>query len=630
MATLYNRYFLALMLILAPGALLTKAIHIQNQTSHKLWGAIYYTKSSNGTRTFTPFLLTPRATQKISLPGLKPFKRRTLFVAYKQEALPEEFDTSRHALSPDTASVNVGIGQASKLSVVTIDGLLRVRPTEEHEAEKARNALRNMVAQESEHYGNVATVIKYEGTISPEENAYLTKRDEITTRAIRRYASTDLNVADVPRISLCCSGGGIRAMLCALGVISGLQKIGLLNGLTYMTGVSGGTWAITPWAYSQKNISEYCEKMTKSLGNSKAKMVEQSLANFATVRHHKALFGHGSGFADLYAVMLSEHLLKPFNKAYMGMKLSNLGNRLQPEKHPFPICTAVTPTFGIRPTYHWIEFTPYQVRLVTGNHTIPTWAFMRTFINGESKNYMPEPWLGYLMGIWGSAFSVSIDDVLGRGLPQLGKIIPSNFLKDITGKTWMQSKQFSAKIPNFTYGLSGPETPFNQKKFLEMIDTAHTNNLPLIPLLHAGRHQDLIIIMNSSREAKGGFGTMYGARRMLQRKYPKLNFNVDQALGQPLTYWPSPEPGTPGIIHISLHQAPELDKKYNPRHTAETITTNFTYSEEQALRLLKLTEHTVLKNNAVFKKAVKRAIEDKHARTGVLEWLYENISSWFM
>ena len=58
---------------------------------------------------------------------------------------------------------------------------------------------------------------------------------------------TQLEIEDVPRVALCASGGGYRAMFSTLGFLRGLDQIGCLDGVAYAAGVSGSTWALSQW-----------------------------------------------------------------------------------------------------------------------------------------------------------------------------------------------------------------------------------------------------------------------------------------------------------------------------------------------------------------------------------------------
>lgn len=52
----------------------------------------------------------------------------------------------------------------------------------------------------------------------------------------------DYHCAQVPVVAVLGSGGGTRAMSSLYGSLAGLQELGLLDTVTYLSGVSGSTW----------------------------------------------------------------------------------------------------------------------------------------------------------------------------------------------------------------------------------------------------------------------------------------------------------------------------------------------------------------------------------------------------
>jgi len=52
-------------------------------------------------------------------------------------------------------------------------------------------------------------------------------------------------------VALGFSGGGTRGFLCAIGYLAGFRDLGLLNKVKYIGGVSGSSWAVASFAYSQ-------------------------------------------------------------------------------------------------------------------------------------------------------------------------------------------------------------------------------------------------------------------------------------------------------------------------------------------------------------------------------------------
>ena len=71
------------------------------------------------------------------------------------------------------------------------------------------------------------------------------------------WASTADNLAfpedalNLRKTGICMSGGGTRAMVCAIGQLKGLWDIGVLDDVGYLSCVSGGSWASVPFTYNQ-------------------------------------------------------------------------------------------------------------------------------------------------------------------------------------------------------------------------------------------------------------------------------------------------------------------------------------------------------------------------------------------
>ena len=77
--------------------------------------------------------------------------------------------------------------------------------------------------------------------------------------------------------------------------------------------------------------------------------------------------------------------------------------------------------------YEWMEITPFEVGSSFLKTYIPTWAYGRKFKDGNSTNAPPEQTLGYFMGIFGSAFEISLKDIVRRtteNLTYLGNKLP--------------------------------------------------------------------------------------------------------------------------------------------------------------------------------------------------------------
>lgn len=59
----------------------------------------------------------------------------------------------------------------------------------------------------------------------------------------------ELGPAPLPRVGICLSGGGSRSMTASMGELRALRKLGLLDRVSFISSVSGGSWAATSFTY---------------------------------------------------------------------------------------------------------------------------------------------------------------------------------------------------------------------------------------------------------------------------------------------------------------------------------------------------------------------------------------------
>lgn len=109
---------------------------------------------------------------------------------------------------------------------------------------------------------NLETAVLQTTELSEREQAFITnrltsiaqtfeqlgnpRRGILIPQAIAKLVKAE-NLDSVPRIAVCASGGGFRAMIATMGFWDGMQRIGL-DELVLMTScLSGSTWFTTPW-----------------------------------------------------------------------------------------------------------------------------------------------------------------------------------------------------------------------------------------------------------------------------------------------------------------------------------------------------------------------------------------------
>ena len=106
-------------------------------------------------------------------------------------------------------------------------------------------------------YKDSAAVVRVGNELHAEEQAYLVKRKPKVKVALEKMLGRSLEDLYVPTIAIVGSGGGYRAMLGTIGSLLAAEKIGLLDATTYITALSGATWAVAPWISTGKSLSEF-------------------------------------------------------------------------------------------------------------------------------------------------------------------------------------------------------------------------------------------------------------------------------------------------------------------------------------------------------------------------------------
>jgi len=119
---------------------------------------------------------------------------------------------------------------------------------------------------------------------------------------------------DKSNTGICFSGGGSRAQVLAMGQLRGLESLGLMENIKYISSVSGGTWASVEYTYrkeddTKKLIGEYIkpEDITKDiLSKNTPKMAQTSVK--------KKLLGISLGTISPFTFNFILNLCKVTNK----------------------------------------------------------------------------------------------------------------------------------------------------------------------------------------------------------------------------------------------------------------------------------------------------------------------------
>lgn len=346
-----------------------------------------------------------------------------------------------------------------------------------------------------------------------------------------------INLLDRFNIAMCASGGGYRAMIFALGGMDGAELINLKS--VYMSGLSGGTWALGSWISSGETIDTLKQSISQSLANNRmvgslgspvpSKFSDLNQNNvFIENLFKKYLFQQTIGSIDFWGAIIVNNLLEKQN-----LKLSDQAANVQTGQSLFPIYTAIDANNN-NLNYTWHEFTPFDVRNVVTDEYIPVWSLGRTFSNGSSVDNAPEQSLGLYLGTFGSAFTISPEEMLNMQDPNainnfynyLATAITAP-LNKIPGVNLSNSdiasgikKLFTATIPITEVLMPGfsPNEIANMRLYpselrnfstkaqffqnLILVDAGIDFNLPTPPLLKSERNIHAIIIFDASANVR--------------------------------------------------------------------------------------------------------------------------------
>ena len=458
-----------------------------------------------------------------------------------------------------------------------------------------------------------------------------------------------------PIIGVCLSGGGFRAMILGLGCIKGLVDIGLWDSIAYCAALSGSSWGVTSWIAANSvvkpnkevTIDAFINQLSTRLQDGLTPKLTPELATRAFEYCVRKIYAFKSNtVTDIYGFLLANTLLGALGSDRFTASLSKTHEWVKDGSVPLPLYTAIETS--IKP-YEWFEFSPFEVGSSYFRAYIPTSAFGRRFHNGVStysKRRGPEPGLGYIMGIFGSAYTASLKDVLRQAMEViLGEMkmpkdfgIPSAVLDQIKSyltfnlpyllnSPWVQHlgetkwgdissmRFFPTRVPNFCYHL--PLCPLRELKDIYLVDAGVAGNLPVGPLLRPARNVDILIIYDSSAYLEGApalrAAADYAKRHKL--KFPTISYDgIEKRL---ISVFADDDPKTPAIIYIPRIANPAYSKTFDPSkcvNSGKCSTLNFAYSKDLFKELVGLPAATIKQNEGAIRSIIKMRVASKKKR----------------
>ncbi|XP_061467329.1 cytosolic phospholipase A2 beta-like isoform X2 [Rhineura floridana] len=477
------------------------------------------------------------------------------------------------------------------------------------------------------------------------EQDFLHKRKKMVAGALNKlfHLRRELLEHEVPVMGVMATGGGVRAMTALYGHLLGLQKLNLLDCVSYITTASGSTWTMTDLYrnidWSQKSLEERIKVVRSQMLKSKYDIISIERLKY----YHKELVerverGHLPSFTALWALVQEAFLHEKPNYS----TLSEQRQALNQGQNPLPIYTAINvkdknvSTFDFR---EWVEFSPYEVGFQKYGANIRAEDFDSEFFMGKLVKRIPESRICYLEGEEDEGY-VTVYKPPSSGTGKLCEIFNDiltdrplkgdshNFLRRLDfDKGYLQQKEFSEWRDTVLDAFPSKLTPV--EKSLCLIDIGYFINNSGQPLLKPERNVDILIALDY------GINSGFQQTEMMAKycevqgiPFPKVDITEEDRKNPKECYVFSDEdnPKAPILLYFPLvnatfkeYKAPGVKRipsemnggEVNLSDDSPYKTMHLTYTEEDFDKLLSLCTYNILCSKDHILQAFQCAIQKK-------------------
>uniref|UniRef100_A0A8D2PZH2 Phospholipase A2 n=1 Tax=Varanus komodoensis TaxID=61221 RepID=A0A8D2PZH2_VARKO len=253
--------------------------------------------------------------------------------------------------------------------------------------------------------------VRIEYDLCAEEKSFLNKRRKYVHASVKKALQLQevLQDDEVPVVAIMTTGGGTRSFTAMYGSLLGLQKLNLLDCITYITGLSGTTWTMGKLyedAYwSQKYLEETISEARKQVVKSKFNCFSMDkLKYYYNELKQRTEEGHDTSFIDLWGLVI-ESMLHDEKNCHT---LSEQQMAVSEGQNPLPIYLAVNlkNKYSAQDFREWLEFTPYEVGSFKYGAYIRSEDFGSEYFMGRLMKKLPESRMCFMEGMWSSIFSL--------------------------------------------------------------------------------------------------------------------------------------------------------------------------------------------------------------------------------
>lgn len=615
---------------------------IHNKTDRPVWVGMYHYYDNQADRKVKPVKIEPGTSKAIKTRGRSLKKWRVMVFEFDLKKLKRRLTKSEYDGLPNKRVGTTGsyfIYMSRKTGELTGSHYLEwktrevvkiVKPVVRKIAESIKEELRPV---KDNPYKDTQAQVRVGNQLPQAEKDYLAKRRPIVKKALEKFTGRNLDDKYVPNIAFLGSGGGYRAMLYFTGLLTGADKIGLLNAVTYISALSGSSWALAAWFTLGQPIQEFRNNLVKKVTKDIKKFSKEDLVPIIEILLTKLAYSQHIGLVDLYGALLSNTLFPELGSNRQMVYLYQQAERIKNGDWPFPIYTAVDARKEVYEDPPWYEFSPHEVGTSKyGGVYVSPWAWGRRFENGKSVNFAPPQTLGFYLGTFGSAFGVHVqvawkemaENIKNPVIRSIIDVIVQEQIEPIAGERFAW-----AEVSNFMKGM--PRQPLSGLNRQEYVDAGTAFNLPYPPVSgeRPERKPDILFFLDASA---GKIGKQlkkteaYARRKGL--KFPAIDYtNIGKKAVS--IFKNEDDPSVPVVIYMPCINDVELWKKNKdkPEYRAYRViegfdvktcikesfcnTMNFKFREEQSEQLMLLTEFNVVASEDKVVEAINWVIDQR-------------------
>ncbi|NXG68183.1 PA24E phospholipase, partial [Baryphthengus martii] len=259
--------------------------------------------------------------------------------------------------------------------------------------------------------------LRLEFDLCVEEQDFICKRKKVVAAALKNILclDEDLQEDEVPVVAIVTTAGGVRSMTAFLGSLLALQELGVLDCVSYISGLSATTWTMAKLYedadWSQKDLREPIDDIRKHVIKSKLHCFSlDHMKYYEKELCERKQEGHKLSFTDLWGLFIDCML----HHEASTHKLSDQQLAVHQGQNPLPIYLSlnVKDDFSTLDFKEWVEFTPYEVGFLKYGAFVRSEDFGSEFFMGHLMKKIPESRICFLEGTWSNIFSQNFMDAV--------------------------------------------------------------------------------------------------------------------------------------------------------------------------------------------------------------------------